>query len=30
MKKSQHQIEMDNFMLYLEGFLYSGGIALVK
>jgi hypothetical protein len=30
MEKSQEQIEMDQFMLYLEGFLFSGGIVLQK
>jgi hypothetical protein len=29
-KEQIEEIEMGRFMLYLEGFLYSGGIVLTK
>ena len=29
-KEQVEEIEMERFMLYLEGFLYSGGIVLTK
>lgn len=29
-KEQIEEIEMECFMLYLEGFLYSGGIVLIK
>ena len=29
-KEQVEEIEMERFMLYLEGFLYSGGIVFTK
>jgi hypothetical protein len=29
-KEQIEEIEMERFMLYLEGFLHSGGIVLIK